>query len=94
MWGKPQIFVFDRERPELMHTIESNEASKFNLSLQLLPMFDPQNFPFAFVLSQTQLILADLRRLQAFIVSPWKFKGAPHNKNQMEMFLSLEAGYT
>lgn len=32
-WGKSQIYVFDRERPELMHNFESNEPSKFNLSL-------------------------------------------------------------
>jgi len=49
--------------------------------MQLLPFFDPISFPFAFVLSQTQLMLADLRRLQAFVIAPWKFKGAPHNNH-------------
>ena len=63
------------------------------MSIQLLPFFDSVSFPFAFVLSQTALILADLRRLQAFVISKWQFKGAPHNKNQMEVFLSNEPGY-
>ena len=57
-------------------------------------MFDPLVFPFAFVLSQTQLFLADLRRLQSFVIASWKFKGAPHNRHQMEMFLSLEPGFS
>lgn len=94
VWGKPELYVFDREKPELVHSFQSQNASNQNLSLCLLPMFDPLVFPFAFVLTQSQLVLADLRRMQAFVLCPWKFKGAPVNKNQMEMFLSTEPGYT
>ena len=50
-------------------------------------------FPFAFVLSQTQIFLADLRRLQSFVLTAWQFKGSPHNNHQMEMYLSKEPGF-
>ena len=63
VWGKAELVVFDREKPDLIHTFKSQDACQQNLSLQLLPMFNPVTFPFAFVLSQTQLYLADLRRL-------------------------------
>lgn len=84
VWGTSEIFVIDREKPDAVNSFEtggSQTPCKVNLSIQLLPFFHAQQFPFAFVLSQTGLILADLRRLQAFIISSWKFKGAPHNKN-------------
>ena len=79
--GQAELVVFDRGKPDLVHTFGCLEGSQQNLSLQLLPMFDPMTFPFAFVLSQTQLYLADLRRLQSFVLAPWIFKGAPHNRN-------------
>lgn len=81
VWGQPDIFIIDREKPDAVNSFEVVNASKHNLSIQLLPMFDPITFPFAFILSQTQMILADLRRLQAFSIAPWQFKGAPHNKH-------------
>ena len=33
VWGKSQIFTIDRERPEVLNTIEAAEPSKFNLIL-------------------------------------------------------------
>lgn len=84
VWGKSEIFVIDREKPDAVNSFEtggSQPPCKQNLSIQLLPFFNSVSFPFAFVLSQTSLILADLRRLQAFVISSWQFKGAPHNKN-------------
>ena len=27
------------------------------------------------------------------MLADWQFKGAPHNRNQMEMFVSVEQGY-
>ena len=85
VWGQSEIYVIDREKPDAVNSFETNptvgQPCKQNLSIQLLPFFDPVTFPFAFVLSQQSLILADLRRLQAFIISTWQFKSAPHNKN-------------
>ena len=71
VWGKAELVVFDREKPDLQSSFKSQDACEQNLSLQKLPMFDPVTFPFAFVLSQTQLILADLRRLQSFVLAKW-----------------------
>lgn len=51
VWGKAELSVFDREKPDLVNTFKSFGGCQQNLSLQLLPMFDPIVFPFAFVLS-------------------------------------------
>jgi hypothetical protein len=51
VWGQSDIFIIDREKPDAVNSFEVVNASKQNLSIQLLPMFDPINFPFAFVLS-------------------------------------------
>lgn len=32
--------------------------------------------------------------MQSFVLAKWQFKGAPHNRNQMETFLSQEPGFT
>ena len=89
VWGQSEIFIIDREKPDAVNSFETlANPCKQNLCMQLLPFFDPVTFPFAFVLSQTQLMLADLRRMQAFVIAPWKFKGAPHNNHQMEIYLS------
>ena len=99
VWGTSEIFIIDREKPEAINSFETTTGvngqgpCQQNLSIQLLPFFNPVNFPFAFVLSQHSLILADLRRLQAFIMSTWTYKSAPASKNQMEVFLSNEPGY-
>jgi hypothetical protein len=51
VWGKAELAVFDREKPDLQSSFKSQDACEQNLSLQKLPMFDPVTFPFAFVLS-------------------------------------------
>lgn len=93
VYGKADLFVIDREQPDAVNSFKCASGAQVNLSLTLLPMFNYLNFPFAFVLSQSQIILADLRRLQAFEIAAWKFRGAPACNNQMEMFLSVEPGF-
>ena len=51
VWGKSELVVIDREKPDLINTFSAFGGCQQNLSLQLLPMFDPVIFPFAFVLS-------------------------------------------
>ena len=99
VWGTAEIFIIDREKPDAVNSFETTVGTngegpcQKNLSVILLPFFNPVSFPFAFVLSQKSLILADLRRLQAFIISTWTYKTAPSVKNQLEVFLSNEPGY-
>ena len=93
VWGNPDLLIVDREKPEQIWKIQPPEGSSQNLCVALLPNFDPTTLPFCFVVSQTQLLLVDLRRLQAFQVSAWEFRGAPHNKHQMALFWSQEAGF-
>jgi hypothetical protein len=96
VWGDSKIFVINRKEKDGAVTgfdCKAN-ACKQNLSIQLLPYFHIEHFPFAFVLSQSQLLIADLRRLQAFAISAWSFKGAPHNNHQFDSFLSIEPGST
>lgn len=33
VWGKPDLFVFDREKPDLIHSFQPPNASNQNLSL-------------------------------------------------------------
>ena len=51
LYGEAEIYVLDREQPEIINQFSCFKGSNVNLTLQLLPMFNYYSFPFAFVLS-------------------------------------------
>ena len=62
VWGKPDIILIDRTTAVTARFKPKQQLSDQNLSIQLLPGFDADKFPYAFVMTQSGLLLVDVRR--------------------------------